>query len=454
MSQTAKFRAFNDPLASPILFENTGFDACENISRLRRANSVYEYIEFKLHQAKDADKKYLELERGVLNKIFQQDEEGQKLMQSLLIRVDGAYSKKVRDKSGKVIKEGQCMKYLPHEVNWNKFEQNLFEGVLKFDVNREKLPTTVKKYLDKLDRQNIEKLKADKRKKEERELTNKPERGICCTDLSTSKEEKWGLLFDPEFLALTEKDQRKLTIKYTRYFQALMGNACVVYTERTYRKWSGLQTIKSEHKPLFYKHTIFKDNYDIPNSAITVIMSYVESRKGVSIDSFPNIQHYINNKNEIRHMVMEYFDLDYKSAKDVLMHITNKGYISKSDKCRWKEITNDAFGRKLHKMRLSGHFLLDFYDEVKKLWKLAREAHREEFEAGKIPVDPKAEHRFNLYFYLERQILDVITNKLDSAGILYLTEHDGVRTNSPLDQEDIEAEIFRSLQIRIKLEKQ
>jgi hypothetical protein len=228
-----------------------------------------------------------------------------------------------------------------------------------------------------------------------------------------------------------------------------------VYTERTYRKWSGLQTIKSEHKPLFYKHTIYKENYDIPNSAITVMLGYVESRKGINpVEMFPNIQYYINNKNEVRHMVMDYFDIDYKAAKDVLMHITNKGYISKSDKCRWKEITNDPFGRKLHKMRLSGHFLLDFYEEVKLMWKFAKEEHIEDFASGKIPVDPKAEHRFNLYFYLERQILDVITNKLDSAGISYLTEHDGVRTDFPLDQADIEAEIFRSLQIRIKLEKQ
>ena len=447
---TPKFRAFQDPLG-PVLFEKTGFDACENISRLKRANTVYEYLEFKIHQAKDADKKFLELDRGVLNKIFQNDEEGQKLMQSLLIRVDEEYHPTKRDKSGKVLVKGQCMKYQLHEVNFHKFEQNLFEGVLKFDVNREKLPTTVKKYLAKLDKQNREKLLADKRKKEDK-LTNKTERGICCTDLSTKD---WGLLFDPEFLSLSEKDQRKLTIKYSRHYQVLQGNAQIEYTEKTYRKWNGLQTIKSDFKPLFYKHTVFTHNYDIPNSAVTVIMSYVESRKGINtVEQFPNIHHYINNKKQVRQMVMDLFDIDYKQAKDVLMHLTNKGYISKSDKCRWKEVTNDPFGRKLHKLRLEGHFLLDFYAEVKELWRMAKEIHRDEFASGKIPVNPKSEHRFNLYFYLERQILDVITSKLDSAGISYLTEHDGVRTTSELDQAEIESEIFRQLQIKIKLEKQ
>lgn len=436
------FRAFSEVFNVPVPFKTTGFDACEKIARLKRANSIYEWVEFKIHEAHDQEKTELELDRTTLNKIFQQDEEGQKLMQSLLIRTDDGYSPKIV-RGGKVVKAGQCMKYKLNEVNFSKFEENLYEGVLKFDVNREKLPTTVKKYLNKLDRENSKKKK----------LTDKAETGICCTDLSTSKELKWGLLFDPEYLALGTKDQRILAIKYSRYFQVLNGSEDMEYNERTYRLWSGLQNIKTELKPLFYKHTIYKHNYDISNAAITILLGYVESRLSINTQvEFPNIHYYLNNKNEIRKQVMDLFNLSYKDAKDVLMHLTNKGYISKSDQCRWKEITNDPFGTKLNKMRNQGHFLIDFYDEVKRMWKLAREIQRTEFDSELIPVDPKNEHRFNLYFFLERQILEVIKSQLNSAHISYLTEHDGFRTNLPVDVSKLEQAIFDQLQIRVKIE--
>ena len=57
MTPTPKFRAFADELAAPILFEKTGFDACEKITRLTRANTIYEYLEYKIHEANDQDKK-------------------------------------------------------------------------------------------------------------------------------------------------------------------------------------------------------------------------------------------------------------------------------------------------------------------------------------------------------------------------------------------------------------
>jgi hypothetical protein len=60
--------------------------------------------------------------------------------------------------------------------------------------------------------------------------------------------------------------------------------------------------------------------------------------------------------------------------------------------------------------------------------------------------------KWNLYFRLERQVLDTIRNYLDKTGNKYFLEHDGFTTQKQLDENELLDEIYDKTGFILELE--
>ena len=74
------------------------------------------------------------------------------------------------------------------------------------------------------------------------------------------------------------------------------------------------------------------------------------------------------------------------------------------------------------------------------------------YDEGRLDFKVTNKNRFDLYFKLERQIMDVCTDFLDKKGINYFLIHDGFRTDKKFSGQELEQELFNQLHLVMELE--
>lgn len=356
----------------------------------------------------------------------------QKLMTSLLIRAGNFVPSKRA--GSKILKEGISFNYYICQPEYEKFVARIYDAIKQnnFDLS---------KFVPAHHRRSAAQFRRARTTVEEDIKQQAPQQAIDCTFSQ-----------DDQFLEIKDETWRKRLCIYYRIFNLeLTGMKQFDYKESTFRRFHILQNIKREYQEAFFSRSIFKFEADIHTAAISAVISFTENALEIDGEStFPILFDYMANKQKYRKYLAELFDVDEVKAKKIFAHLINKGVISFSSFSSWREtIADDFAGSKTIKAK-KNIWLMQFYEEIKLMWKLAKTACNK--NPGLVPFEVTDKNKFDLYFYLERQIIECAEQILEAGNNKYILQHDGWRSEKEPPVKEIEAEIYRKLKLHIKID--
>jgi len=245
------------------------------------------------------------------------------------------------------------------------------------------------------------------------------------------------------------------TVRYYRrlYADELAGKKPFQYVEKSYRKWHPIQNVRRSHKQQVFAGFLDHD-YDISTALIAVMLADVQKLDAkFERERYHLIFEYRDNKAEIRSKVGEILELDADAVKELFSYLNNNGVITTSPyRALIGIVGGDA--SKVEAIR-KNKFFKAYTRQIKSLWGWWVVKNNMAVMWGDNPGDrPRVANkkRFDLYFYNERKLLDAIETYLQYKGAVYFLEHDGFRSNLPIDQVELEQLIKDKIQVEVRIE--
>lgn len=223
-------------------------------------------------------------------------------------------------------------------------------------------------------------------------------------------------------------------------------NACA-------RLWHPLQNMPKESKKVFWPEVGLPWNYDVVACAPTLIHQYAQ-RHGMEEYLF-GIRNYLKNPRDLRTHVCKLVGWDpaieeeYKRAKTLINAMFCGARLAASKKVAlFRLLGND---RAVMKRLQDDARLAQLKDDVRICWR-AIETSMVTFRSEKgrkLPLSSK--RKWKLYFELERSVLNAVWHYVSARDARCFLEHDGWRTDKPIDVAALEVEIESITGFKIKV---
>lgn len=246
-----------------------------------------------------------------------------------------------------------------------------------------------------------------------------------------------GMLYGVEDLppTSTESKKRKFSVQYARdkYKDELEGKKLFRYDDTSYRLCHELQGFKRE-----LKDEIFEGwhDYDISAAMPSIFWNlhqYFQEQnvinEGVrkSHQELFFIEEYMNDKAKIRRELADRLNIDLDAAKSIINGLFQRMRLVPHDACSAFKLV--GYDRKKMLALKADHFIKGMQKDIRKFWALTgKRVNTKRTIKGLPRID-----RNLLYFFHERQVLDVVRKSLVDQGAIYFLEHDGFRTKEPID---------------------
>lgn len=221
--------------------------------------------------------------------------------------------------------------------------------------------------------------------------------------------------------------------KYEKYVNEMTFQKDFTYKEIDNRFYHELQNIQRDYKTDFWKGHLPYD-YDIEACAPTLLAQYAEQCGLIHLLN-ATLRDYLEHKDEFRNYLADLLDIDVQVAKELINALFNGAKISNNKvyQCsifKMLDLNEDKLlllknDKKIKELRLN---IKHMWDRIKVI------------EKGRGTSWSKGD-KWNIYFKLERNVMDVIYDELQKQNIFFFKEHDGFRTNNEIDIDFVEKAI-------------
>ena len=254
------------------------------------------------------------------------------------------------------------------------------------------------------------------------------------------------------------------------YHKELNGKKKWEYTDKSSRLWHDVQQVKRELKTeIFSQHLKF--DYDLATAAIRVLYFKVKALdKSFEVDKFPLVKDYIDNRSKVRWEIAAKFGITYAQAKDLFQYLGNNGILTTSYKRGLFKISKNP---EIAEKMANDPYVKAFSKEIGKLW--AKYVQKNNMSAlfdgstkftqskftGALQITSLDDsyvtnkQQYQLYFRVEREMLEVMREYMGKKCADIFLEHDGFRSNLELTEielAEIEQLVLEKTQVQIKLE--
>jgi hypothetical protein len=186
-----------------------------------------------------------------------------------------------------------------------------------------------------------------------------------------------------------------------------------------------LQRMRREHKPAFWASHGYHHDYDIVASGPSMLYQSA-LHFGMHPNRLKAIGTYLADRSAFRRHVAALANIDLQAAKHLINALFNNAPLAATSYCGIfvKYLNSNAAA--LDALKADPQ-VTELRHNVNRLWqKLAAKTNR------------SIKHlKSTLYFELETSVLDVITAHVIHHGIRHFTEHDGFRTDHPVNLPDL-----------------
>jgi hypothetical protein len=213
------------------------------------------------------------------------------------------------------------------------------------------------------------------------------------------------------------------------------------------RLWHPLQNLRKAAKEKVWNAFGLKYNYDIKACAPTLILQHAQQ---LGMDEWLfGIDDYLKNTADFRKHIADVTNIPLKDAKVLVNALFCGARLGASKEFALFKLV--GFDRKKITILQNDARLTQLREDIKVCWKAIAPtmpvAHTD--KGRKLPLNSRC--KWNRYFELERQVLNVIRSELDNAGVKCFLEHDGWRSDTAIDSKQMEDMVFQETGYRITL---
>ena len=209
------------------------------------------------------------------------------------------------------------------------------------------------------------------------------------------------------------------------------------YEDKADRLWHGLQSVKREHKKAIMAEYGLKFHYDIEACAPTLLHQYAINECELDEYLF-GLQSYLRNKSQFRSDLARDSETDVKTIKVLINALFSGAKLGHNPEFQLSKLLQHDKSRIEFLKNHDGLNLLR--DDIKTMWTYIEEKQGKRYalidnKQRKLPMTSK--RKWNVYFRLERQVLDAVRSYLTKNNIKHFLEHDGWATDTQLDTNDL-----------------
>lgn len=226
------------------------------------------------------------------------------------------------------------------------------------------------------------------------------------------------------------------TIVADRYeqYNSEIATGKFVYNEQGNRFYHPLQNMARENKGAFWASHGYTVDLDIECCAATLVFQ-AAVHSGLASGLLMQVRQYIDDKNAIRDHYVHLLGVDRTVAKEVITAMINVAKLG-GRKCTISGLLN---ANQINALR-TDKYTIGLRASVKLMWS---------FLARKYRFNNNGSERWAFYRKLERDVMDVVVEQC--SGRVF-REHDGLRTDKPVDVSAVQSVVKQKTGYEIRLD--
>ena len=210
------------------------------------------------------------------------------------------------------------------------------------------------------------------------------------------------------------------------------------YNDKSNRLWHPLQRYRKEYRTQILADAGYIHDYDIECSAPTLIHQYAQH---LGMDEYLfALRKYLTDRTAIRDQISQELELDTMAVKEIINALFAGAVISKNKDSDIYHILNGDIARIEYLKQ--NEFIKELVSDIKTCWTYIRPHMQKRTRvqiSGKERLLPlTSRQKWNVYFELERVILNSVRTYLNDKSIRYFLIHDGWTCDREVDREELE----------------
>lgn len=216
-------------------------------------------------------------------------------------------------------------------------------------------------------------------------------------------------------VGLKQEDVGALLIDQYAEYQSEIESGSFKYNEKDNRFYHAFQNIKKTNKQSFWASHGYHHDLDIESSAATLLYQAAVKARCPAV-LLGDLRAYVDDKVSVRQYYVDLLKCDAVTAKEVVTAMINLAHLG------FKHCSlNRVLTRAQIEVLADDKYTIGLRATLKLMWNFLGRAHR---------FKPTGANRWKLYRAIERQVMDVVVEQC--AGRVF-REHDGLRTDTPVD---------------------
>ena len=259
-------------------------------------------------------------------------------------------------------------------------------------------------------------------------------------------------------------DSRILNEWEKQEFKTEFESLDFLYEDKSNRLWHPLQNVRKQDKQNIFRELDLTYQYDIVCCAPTLIHQYshqvpliVDNDKYIQgpMDLYLfAVQEYLQDRVSVRKRIAQETEIPEKLVKIIINALFAGAQLGHNKDSAIYKLLN---GDKARIEFLKEHpYIIQLRSDIKIIWEYLRPVMTTRYKTNKLGKTRKlalsSREKWNLYFLLERQVLNVVKNYLDRTNNKYFLEHDGFTTRNEVDQNELLNEIYEKTGFILELE--
>lgn len=211
------------------------------------------------------------------------------------------------------------------------------------------------------------------------------------------------------------------------------------YEEKSHRLFNPIQSIRSETRIELLATRGLSHQYDIVCAAPTLLYQYSFQVPDATGEVLETLEHYLENRNQIRDKLAVEAEITRKQSKQIINALFAGAHLSTyHNSALYKLINQDKAKMMFLKQNA---YLTALRMDIKTMWDVIKPSHPCEYfitrtgKKRKRPFNAKA--KWNIYFRLERKIIEEVKSYMNEINSHYFLEHDGFTSQKDIDAEDL-----------------
>ena len=227
------------------------------------------------------------------------------------------------------------------------------------------------------------------------------------------------------------------------------------YVEKSHRLFNPIQNIRSETRTELLSSYGLEHQYDIECAAPTLLYQYSFMVPDATGEVLETLEHYLEHRSAVRYGLAKEADITQQQAKQIINALFAGAHLTTyAESALFKLIDHDVAKMKF----LQQHpYLTALRMDIKTMWDIIKLSYPSQYfitttgKKRKRAFNAKA--KWDIYFRLERSIIEEVKSYMREINSRYFLEHDGFTSQKCIDPVDLSYWIQAGTDFKLKLDK-